>query len=967
MCILGHERQFDAEIFDARAPANAPPHENTLTFWCIVLPPFPSALPKLLRELIRSVRQCKTSAEERALIAKESAAIRSSLKEDENSTRHRNVAKLMYMHMLGYPTHFGQMECVKLLASAGFPEKRVGYLGLMILLDERQEVTMLVTNSIKNDLRHKNRFVVGLALCALGSVCTAEMARDVAPEVASLLRSDNSYVRKKAALCAIRVVKKVPELRETFLDGAERLLTDRHHGVLLAAVALLLQLCKRGEETTGNARDRDRDRDLDRDRDVILTRFREKVPELVKILRALLHGAYGAEHDVGGQHDPFLQVKILRLLTVLGTGDAKTSDLISDCLANVTANVSAGKNAGNAVLYEAVRCIIQTESVGGLRVLAVNVLGRFLADKDNNVRYVALNALASVVSHDAAAVQRHRRTIVECVKDSDITIRRSALQLVYSLVNAQNVETLIKELLDYLAVADVEFKADVSKKIAGLCAKFAPSDRWRVDSFVQLLVRGGAHVKNEECRSFLSLLSNSPENLRAYACRALFRATHEERDHFQLAAVSAWVLGEYGDLAVTENARANGETPHRLDGEPPMILSASDIVQTLRSVLTDQSSPSSVKLIATTALTKCAARFPEHAELCRASVAGSTRSIDLELQQRAVEFCSVFDMKDEGAKANLLERMPPMPPRDDVGAATARTDGAGDSSSNLRAGADSGDLLGDLLGEEVVSATTGGSHGAASGADLLGDLLGGGDATPGTLSEAPAGNAPDPLAALLGGLTPPAPGAASRPTAAPLDPMADLMSGIGGVGGVGGIGGIGGVGGPMTDLTNGIGGFGGSTTDLTNGSSGAFDPTADLLASSASAAPFLSAGGSALGSALVLSVFSAHGVSATFSCVQPSSAARGATTITATYENANDVPVTGFKVRAAVPTTSTLALEPATSSVLAPAGGQATQILRAVNHQIAAGKTLAIRVQASWRCGADERMETATVTFPPGF
>jgi AP-1 complex subunit gamma-1 len=80
--------------------------------------------------------------------------------------------------------------------------------------------------------------------------------------------------------------------------------------------------------------------------------------------------------------------------------------------------------------------IMAVESIGGLRVLAVNILGRFLANKDNNIRYVALNTLARVVSVDAAAVQRHRATIVDCVKDADISIRRRALELVYALVRA---------------------------------------------------------------------------------------------------------------------------------------------------------------------------------------------------------------------------------------------------------------------------------------------------------------------------------------------------------------------------------------------------------------------------------------------------------------------------------------------------------------------------------------------------
>lgn len=36
------------------------------------------------------------------------------------------------------------------------------------------------------------------------------------------------------------------------------------------------------------------------------------------------------------------------------------------------------KNVGNVILYEVVEIIIVIEVVGGLRVLVVNILGRFL-------------------------------------------------------------------------------------------------------------------------------------------------------------------------------------------------------------------------------------------------------------------------------------------------------------------------------------------------------------------------------------------------------------------------------------------------------------------------------------------------------------------------------------------------------------------------------------------------------------
>jgi AP-1 complex subunit gamma-1 len=150
-----------------------------------------------LRDLIKSVRTCKTAAEERSTIAKECAAIRTDFKNENSEYRQRNVAKLLYIHMLGYPTHFGQMECFKLIVSPSYSDKRIGYLGLMTILDERQEVLMLVTNSLRQDMYHQNQFVVGLALCALANLATSGIAHDLSSDVGKLLAHQIPYIRKK--------------------------------------------------------------------------------------------------------------------------------------------------------------------------------------------------------------------------------------------------------------------------------------------------------------------------------------------------------------------------------------------------------------------------------------------------------------------------------------------------------------------------------------------------------------------------------------------------------------------------------------------------------------------------------------------------------------------------------------------------------------------------------------------------
>ncbi|CAL6432086.1 unnamed protein product [Bathycoccus prasinos] len=636
-----------------------------------------------LRELVRLVRNAKTKQEERAIVAKESAAIRDAFADAKlsNMFRHRNVAKLLFVHMLGYPTHFGQMECVQLTAMADYANKRLGYLGLMTLMDERSEVTMLITNSVKSDLMSKNVYVVGLGLCALGNICTSEMARDVSEEVRKLMLSKNSYVRKKAALCAIRVAKKVPELAESFLDPCERLLNDRHHGVLLAAVTLAYRLCEGPSdvfEDTEDVRKADEiDGEFDEDAaDRATERLRKKVGSLCKVLKALNSqqtkkksvGSSSAnnnnnntnnsnnqqsEHDVGGHSDPFLQVHILKLLKVLGRGCSETSDEMSDTLAHVASNTEfSSKNfAGASILLECVECIVETESVGGLRVLAVNILGKFLASKENNAKYVALTALSSVVKIDQGAVQRHRKTIVECVKDSDVSIRKSALNLVYNLVNASNVRTLVPELLEYLKVADKEFKRDLTKRIVTLIGENAPDDRWRCEMTVETFRQAGEYVDDVDQRTFCGVVSRGDEKLQALIGRSMFKACVDlgENATQQLKSTTCWVCGEFADCI------AHVPT---LENEEKNTVTIQDIAALLKVFLRDAKESEITKQYALTAMIKVTARDQSQAAQAIDAMKPLQASVDLELQARACEYSHIIEAGSE-VLTTVMERVPP--------------------------------------------------------------------------------------------------------------------------------------------------------------------------------------------------------------------------------------------------------------------------------------------------------------------
>lgn len=540
------------------------------------------------------------------------------------------------------------------------------------------------------------------------------MSRDLFPEIENLLSTQNPYIRRKAALCAMRICRKVPDLQEHFVEKAKMLLSDRNHGVLLCGLTLVTGLCEADEAEGGE--------------EGIVETFRPVVPALVRTVKGLASSGYAPEHDVTGITDPFLQVKILRLLRVLGRGDARTSEQINDILAQVATNTEASKNVGNSILYESVLTILDIEADSGLRVLGVNILGKFLTNKDNNIRYVALNTLIKVVAVEPNAVQRHRNTILECLRDPDISIRRRALDLSFTLINESNVRVLIRELLAFLEVADTEFKPVMTSQIGVAADRFAPNKRWHVDTMFRVLKLAGNHVKEQILSSFVRLIATTPD-LQTYSAQKLYAGLKDDITQEGLTLAGSWVIGEYGDALL----RPGNYEQEDLVQE----VRESDIVDLFTNILNSSYSTQIVSEYIITSAMKLTSRLQEAAQIDRIRRILSQRTADLsvEIQQRAVEYGNLFAYDE--IRRGVLERMPPPEIKEEqrvLGEATAKQKKAA-AKAKKPAKQTEQDMLLDLMGgtdlpAADLSATV---NGHQNNADLLADIIGGGH----TVSAAP--------------------------------------------------------------------------------------------------------------------------------------------------------------------------------------------------------------------------------------
>jgi AP-1 complex subunit gamma-1 len=157
-------------------------------------------------------------------------------------------------------------------------------------------------------------------------------------------------------------------------------------------------------------------------------------------------------------------------------------------------------------------------------------------------------------------------------------------------------------------------------------------------------------VREEILSAFIRLVAHTPE-LQAYTASKLYTALQADISQESLTLAATWIIGEYGEVLLESGI---------VDEDQPKPATDAAIVSLLLSLLSSPYSNYLIRQFVLLAITKMASRAttsPAQQDRIAEILTQYATSPELELQQRAVEFSSLFELGE--IRAGVLERMPP--------------------------------------------------------------------------------------------------------------------------------------------------------------------------------------------------------------------------------------------------------------------------------------------------------------------
>lgn len=381
-----------------------------------------------------------------------------------------------------------------------------------------------------------------MALSAACKILGADTVPALVQPVVDLLSHSRELVRKKAVVCLHNFYLKCPSAVEPHVNVFHRMLCDKDPSVMCVSVLALGTLVNESPDE-----------------------YKRLVPSLINLLKQILDGRLPKSYLYHRSSAPFIQLHLLRVLGPLGRNDQSTSEQMYSVLGETLRLADNNSNIGIALVYEAASVVATIYPQQQLLERSASIVSRFLQSKTSNVRYIGVKAVSKIVKASPQAAMDHQMAVIDCLDDPDESLRKAALDLLYKLTKANNVELVVARMMDYVrSTSSKQSQEDTVQKVVELAERYAPSTHWFITTMNDVFKQAGSYVRPQVAHSVMELLQEgtgesdeADTGLRASAVQSYMELLQQKHLPVVLHELIAWTIGEFGVLYTKEQ-------PHEL-------------------------------------------------------------------------------------------------------------------------------------------------------------------------------------------------------------------------------------------------------------------------------------------------------------------------------------------------------------------------------------------------------------------
>lgn len=448
-----------------------------------------SHLSKDMLDLIKAIGDSRSKQEEDKIIVKEKEVLKVKIKESGVNAKKMKeyLIRAIYIEMLGHDAPFSHLYAVNLTQDKNILNKRVGYLACNLLLAESSEFLIMLVASLQKDIQSTNWLEVCMALSSVVKFANSTIMQAVTEPILKLLDHKNEQIRKKAVMCLYKFYQVNPSYVSDINDRMKRLLCDYDPSVMAATLNYFSECIKKNPEN-----------------------FKDLTSSFTVILKQIIEHKLPREFDYHRFPAPWIQVRLLEILAVLGRDDQATSENIYEILTQVLRRADdTGINIGYAIVYQCLRTICIIYPNQHLIELASTTISRFLSSDSPNLRCTGINGLTLIIQINPGYVINHQQIIVDCLEENDETLKKNTFELLYKMTTQENVDIIIDKMMKYLKNTSLEpvAKKDILVKIVELAERFAPDKGWFIKIMNNLFVNFGDVITDDILSKLIKLIN----------------------------------------------------------------------------------------------------------------------------------------------------------------------------------------------------------------------------------------------------------------------------------------------------------------------------------------------------------------------------------------------------------------------------------------------------------------------------